>query len=102
MCYECVAVSKAATNQIVEVIQWSECQNHIDYLVWLAGVRTVTKVVRATTCFDSGDETIVRADACLGGEERGGTASVVQLNPRARTHGRENHQALPRTRDSSP
>ena len=50
---------------MVEVIQWSECQDHIGYLVWLAGVRTVMKVVRATNWIDFGDEAIVRADARL-------------------------------------
>ncbi len=50
---------------MVEVIQWSESQDHISYLVWLAGVHTVMKVVRATIWIDFGDEAIVRADACL-------------------------------------
>ncbi len=50
---------------MAEVIQWSECQDHSGYLVWLAGVRTVMKVVRATNWIDFGDEAIVRADARL-------------------------------------
>ena len=52
---------------MVEVIQWSECQDHIIYLVWLAGVRIVMKVVCAkwSRAHAVGDEAIVRADACL-------------------------------------
>ena len=47
------------------VAELAKCQDHIAYRIWLAPVRVVIEVVRATTRSDAPDEAIVRADACL-------------------------------------
>ena len=47
------------------VAELAICQDHIAYRIWLASVRVVIEVVRATTRSDAPDKAIVRADECL-------------------------------------